>query len=177
MDHAYRDEREALRTKLDEAERARTAAEARAKELDAQLELASGERPWRRQAVAIVVVIVLASIGGGAMASLGRGDDTSTLEIRMTALEEADIVIGRVRDHRSCTLHFRHREIDGEHGQVEALCETRIACEHVLYEGLTGCADRLHLRDDEPAEHDGDGLVSVDLLAGTADVDGEAFRF
>lgn len=176
MADAYRDEREALRSSLEERERELHASRERLRTLEAEVSIAtstpsSGASVWRT----VVTGIVCAVLGAGAVL-VARRSDVSTQETRWLSLQSAEIGVTRVRDRRPCRLRFEHTQTP-EAGAAHAVCQTIVTCEHTLYSGVTECADHQHLRDDQPEENDGDGRIDVDLVAGTMTVDDEAFRF
>ncbi len=176
MTAPYRDETDGLRARLEEATRAQAVAGARVGELEAELALVTGPRSWRGRVLGFVIVAIVSGGLGALAIQLGRSADRSALENRLLSMQDAELGIRRTRDERACTLHFHRRAIT-EYGHEQAMCETRVRCEGTLYDGLTSCADHQHLRDGAGVESDGDGIVDIDLLAGTATVDGEQFRF
>ncbi len=176
MADAYRDEREALRSNLEEKERELGASRERVRALEAEVSLAtstpsSGTGLWR----IVVTGLVCAVLGAGAVL-VARRSDASVYETRWLSLHAAEVGVTRVRDDRACRLRFE-RTRSSAPGPVSAVCITRVTCERTLYDGVTRCGDHQHLSDTETAESDGDGRIEVDLLAGTMTVDDEAFRF
>lgn len=175
----YRDDATGLRTQLDQANAACTAAEARVVALEQEVLLASGVRPWRSR-IAFIMIVALGSalLGAFALDSIRAGDDAALAQ-RILSMPSGEIRMWRDSDRTRCSLTFRHRDLD-EYGHVVAYCETRVACEHEdtpAYYGLTHCPGHRYLRDTEPVESDGDGLVDIDLIGGTAVVDGASFHF
>lgn len=175
----YRDDVTGVRAELDRAHAARTAAEARVVTLEQEALLATGARPWRsRVAFTVILAVGSALLGAFALHAI-RAGDRAALQERILSMQSGEFRMWRDRDRTQCTLTFHHRVLD-EYGRGVAYCETRVACdgEHTAaYDGLTHCGGYRYLRDGAPEESDGDGMVDIDLIGGTAVVDGESFHF
>jgi len=147
--------------------------------LEQEVLLGSGGRPWRTR-IAFTVILALGSalLGTFALHAI-RAGESSALEERILSMPSGEMRMWRDRDRTRCTLTFRHRDL-AEYGTLRAYCETRVACEsdHTpAYDGPTRCTGHRYLLDHAPEEGDGDGLVDIDLIGGTAVVDGESFHF
>lgn len=176
MGDAYRDERDALRSRLESTERDLDASRERVRALEAEVSIATSTPSSGASVRRLVVVgLVAVALGAGGMLVAHRSD-ASAHETRWLSVSAATLGVTRVRDGRPCTLAFEHTQ-SAEPGPARPVCRTTVRCEETLYDGLTDCGDHQHLRDDAPASHDGDGVIEVDLFAGTMRVDGEAFRF
>jgi hypothetical protein len=176
MGDAYRDEREALRTKLEESERELGASRERVRALEAEVSIATSTPSSGASVLRIVVTGLVCAILGAVAVLVAHRSDASVYETRWLSVHSAELGVTRLRDDRSCRLRFE-RTRNSEPGPATAVCITRVTCERTLYDGLTRCGDHQHLSDSENAESDGDGRIEVDLLAGTMTVDDEAFRF
>ncbi|MBN8616182.1 MAG: hypothetical protein J0L92_36670 [Deltaproteobacteria bacterium] len=177
MGDAYRDEREALRSKLEESERELGASRERVRALEAEVSIATSTPSSGASVLRIVVTGLVCAILGAVAVLVAHRGDASVYETRWLSLHSAEIGVTRLRDDRSCRLRFERTRSTEPHGPPNAVCITRVTCERTLYDGLTMCADHQHLTDTDSAESDGDGRIEVDLLAGTMTVDDEAFRF
>jgi len=172
----YRSDSVSLRDRFVEAERGRAAAERRIGELEAEVSIATGMAPRAARVRHLAVAVVVAATVGSFAGYLARRSESELLERRLLAIQQADVSIGRERDDFRCSLRFlRTRETTDLSGRVTPVCHTTIRCEETLYDGLTDCHQAQYLRDESTT--DGDGTVLIDLLAGTAVVEGEQFRF
>jgi len=144
--------------------------------LEAEVSIATSTPSSSTSVWRVVAVAIVASLVGAGVVVVARRSDASRQESRWLSLHSAAIGVTRVRDDRSCRLRFEHTQTP-EAGAAQPVCHTVVTCERRLYSGVTDCGDHQHLRDRLSEEHDGDGRIEVDLVAGTMTLDGEAFRF
>lgn len=168
MGDAYRDDRDGLRVRLAEAERAASIAQAHAADLEGQLAVATSTSP-RLVRLAGLVVFAFVAAGVGMIVGVAlRGGQHAQLTRRWQSVHSIDVGAERLRDFRRCRLRFARAEPRVEHGRSIAECHTRVICDETVYDGLAQCGDHEHLRDP--------GRLDVNLVTGEMTVLGDRYR-
>jgi hypothetical protein len=168
MGDAYRDDRDGLRARLLEAERAAAMAEERARDLEGQLAVATSTSPRLARLAGLIVFAFVAAGVGMVVGVALRGGQHAALTRRWQSVHSIDVGVERQRDVRRCRLRFARAEPRVDHGRSIAECHTRVICDETVYEGMTQCGDHEHLRDP--------GRLEVNLVTGEMILDGDRYR-